>query len=182
MSTFTDRPNSAVLVVDVQVGVVADAYHRDETLAHLQELVAKARTAGVPVIWVQDLGGDREAGSAPWQIVPELEPLADEPRVQKRYGDSFEDTKLAELLEAGRIGRLYVAGAQTDACIRSTIHGAFTRGYDTILVGDAHTTEDLTEWGNPSPADVIAHTNLYWADHEGPGRVAAVVNTADLQL
>lgn len=182
MSTFADRPNSAVLVVDFQVGVVADAYHRDETLAHLQELVAKARAAGVPVIWVQDLGGDRESGSAPWQIVPELGPLPDEPRVQKRYGDSFEDTNLADLLEAGRIGRLYVAGAQTDACIRSTIHGAFTRGYDTILVGDAHTTEDLTDWGNPSPADVIAHTNLYWADHEGPGRVAAVVNTADVQL
>ncbi len=136
----------------------------------------------MPVIWVQDVAEGREPGSLAWQIVPELGPLPDEPRVQKRYGDSFEDTELSRLLEAGRIGQLYVAGAQTDACIRSTIHGAFTRGYDTILVGDAHTTEDLTEWGNPSPADVIAHTNLYWADHEGPGRVAAVVNTADVQL
>ena len=182
MSTYPDRPNSAVLVVDFQVGTVADTYHRDEVQAKLKELVAKARAAGVLVIWVQDVAEGREPGSVPWQIVPELGPLPDEPRVQKRYGDAFEGTELSDLLAAGRIGRLYVAGAQSDACIRSTIHGAFTRGYDTILVGDAHTTEDLTAWGNPAPADVIAHTNLYWTYHTGPGRVAEVVSTADLQL
>jgi Amidases related to nicotinamidase len=182
MSTFPDRPHSAVLVVDFQVGVVAGNYQRERIQANVKELVAKARAAGVPVIWVQDVAEGREIDSEPWQIVADLGPLPDEPRVQKRYGDSFEDTELADLLAAGGVGRLYVAGAQTDACIRSTIHGAFTRGYDTILVGDAHTTEDLTEWGSPPPADVIAHTNLYWTYHEGPGRVAGVVNTADLQL
>ena len=182
MSTFADRPNSAVLVVDFQVGTVADTYHRDEVQAKLKELVAKARAAGVPVIWVQDVAEGREPGSEAWQIVSDLGPLPEEPRVQKRYGDAFEETDLSELLAAGRIGRLYVAGAQSDACVRSTIHGAFTRGYDTILVGDAHTTEDLSAWGNPAPEQVIAHTNLYWAYHEGPGRVAQVVNTGDLQL
>jgi hypothetical protein len=73
-----------------------------------------------------------------------------------------------------------VTGAQTDACIRSTIHGAFTRGYDTVLVGDAHTTEDLTAWGAPPPEKVIAHTNLYWAEQSAPGREAAVVPTAEV--
>ena len=67
------------------------------------------------------------------------------------------------------VGRLVVVGAQTDACIRSTLHGAFVRGYDATLVSDAHTTEDLTEWGAPPPDKVIAHTNLYWTDHDGAG-------------
>ena len=40
------------------------------------------------------------------------------------------------------VGRLVVVGAQTDACIRSTLHGAFVRGHDTALVSDGHTTED----------------------------------------
>ena len=75
-----------------------------------------------------------------------------------------------------------VTGAQTDACIRSTIHGAFTRGYDVTLVGDAHTTEDLSAWGAPPPAAVIAHTNLYWAHQTAPGRTAAVVEAAGVQL
>jgi isochorismate hydrolase len=80
------------------------------------------------------------------------------------------------------VGRLVVTGAQTDACIRSTIHGAFTRGYDTILVGDAHTTEDLTEWGAPAPDKVIAHTNMYWSEQDAPGRTAGVVETADVSF
>ena len=78
------------------------------------------------------------------------------------------------------VGRLVVTGAQTDECIRSTIHGAFTRGYDVTLVGDAHTTEDLSEWGAPPPDKVIAHTNLYWQNHAAPGRTAAVAETKDV--
>ena len=53
--------------------------------------------------------------------------------------------------------------------MRSTLHGAFTRGYDTTLVSDAHTTEDLTEYGAPPVEQVIAHTNLYWSFQDGPG-------------
>ena len=90
-----------------------------------------------------------------------------EPVVHKRYGDSFEDTTLEEELASRGVGRLIVTGAQTDACVRSTLHGAFTRGYDTTLVSDAHTTEDLTEWGAPPLEQVIAHTNLYWSWQAG---------------
>ncbi len=81
-----------------------------------------------------------------------------------------------------RVGRLVVAGAQTDACVRSTIHGAFARGYDVTLVGDAHTTEDLTQWGAPSPEHVIAHTNLYWKYQDAPGRSAGTVETTDVSF
>jgi hypothetical protein len=72
-----------------------------------------------------------------------------------------------------------VVGAQTDACIRSTLHGGFVRGYDALLVSDAHTTEDQTAWGAPSPDQVIAHINLYWNFQTAPGRTAAVVETKD---
>ena len=94
----------------------------------------------------------------------------------------YEDTDLESQLSERAVGRLVVTGAQTDACIRSTLHGAFTRGYDTVLVGDAHTTEDLSEWGAPSPDLVIAHTNLYWKWQSAPGRTAAVVDTADVSF
>jgi nicotinamidase-related amidase len=100
--------------------------------------------------------------------------------VQKTYGDSFEDTRLEEILADARVGHIVVAGAQTDACIRSTIHGGFTRGYDVTLVGDAHTTEDQTEWGAPAPEEVIAHTNLYWQYQGAPGRTADVARTSDV--
>ncbi len=177
MSSLANRPNSAVLVVDVQNGVIADVHQRDAVVAAIGRLVDKARAARVRVVWVQDIGENRAPGSEPWQIVPELVPAPDEPRLDKRYGDSFEDTDLEETLARLGVGRLFVAGAQTDACIRSTLHGALVRGYDTILVSDAHTTEDLTQWGAPSPEAVIRHTNLYWQFSKAPGRTAGTVTS-----
>ena len=182
MTTLPDRPNTAVLVVDVQNGVVANAYARDDVVANIGRLVERARHEEVPVIWVQDCGDDRAHGSDPWRIVPELSPADGDPRVDKLYGDSFEDTPLEDVLAGLGVGRLLVAGAQTDACVRSTLHGAFVRGYDTTLVGDAHTTEDHSAYGAPPPDQVIAHTNLYWQYHNGPGRIAGTVAARDVDF
>ena len=180
MTTLMDRPNDALVVIDVQHGVVTGAPRRDEVVAHIGELVDRARERGVPVVWVQHSGEDLERGSEAWQYVPELTRGDTEALVHKTFGDSFEDTDLEQVLAKARVGRLVVCGAQSAACVRSTIHGAFTRGYDVTLVGDAHTTEDLTAWGAPPPEQVIAHTNLYWSYQRAPGRQAAVVDTADV--
>ena len=115
-----------------------------------------------------------------WQYVPELARVDAEPLVHKTYADSFEQTDLEAVLGDRGIGRLVVVGAQTDECIRSTLHGAIVRGYDATLVGDAHTTEDLTAYGAPPPDQVIAHTNLYWRYHTAPGRTAGTVDTVDV--
>jgi nicotinamidase-related amidase len=180
MTTLTDRPNTALLVIDVQNGVVSGAYERDAVVANINTLVANARAKDVPVIWVQHSGEGLERDSEGWQYVPELVRDESEPLVHKLYGDSFEGTELEELLAERGVGRLVVSGAQTDACIRSTLHGAFTRGYDVTLVGDAHTTEDLSEYGAPTPDKVVAHTNLYWDWQEAPGRKGSVLPTADV--
>lgn len=178
MTTLEDRPNSALIVVDVQNAVVANAHNRDEVIANINTVVDIARASQVPVIWVQHADEDLPRDSEGWQYVSELQRHESEPLVHKRYGDSFEDTTLESELARRGVGRVVVTGAQTDACIRSTIHGAFTRGYDTVLVSDAHTTEDLTEYGLPPADKVIAHTNMYWGWHEGPGRTASVVEAA----
>lgn len=182
MTTLPDRPNTALLVIDVQNGVVANAYQRDAVIGNIAGLVDKARAEDVPVVWIQHSDDDLPEGSEPWRYVAELQALGTEPLVHKHYGDSFEDTDLEVQLAALGVGRVIVTGAQTDACVRSTLHGAFTRGYDTVLVGDAHTTEDLSEWGAPSPGEVISHTNLYWRYHDGPGRTAGVVVTAEVSF
>ena len=162
---------------------MAGAHQRDEVIDNIGTLVDKARGEDIPVIWVQHSSDDElPQGSEPWQYVDELQRDESEPLVHKRYGDSFEDTDLEAELAALGVGRLVVTGAQTDACVRSTLHGAFTRGYDAILVGDAHTTEDLSEWGAPTPDKVISHTNLYWSWQSAPGRTAGVVETADVSF
>jgi nicotinamidase-related amidase len=182
MTTLADRPNTALLVVDVQNGVVGGAHERDAVVANIGSLVEKARRERVPVVWVQhsDKGLERESDA--WRIVPELAPGDAEPLVDKHYGDSFEGTTLETVLAGLGVGRLFVVGAQTDMCIRSTLHGAFVRGYDATLVGDAHTTEDLTAWGAPPPDKVIAHTNLYWSDQTAPGRTAGTVAAGEVDF
>jgi nicotinamidase-related amidase len=182
VTTFEDRPNTAVLVIDVQNGVVGGAYERDAVVANVGAVVEKARAAEVPVVWVRHASDNLPQGSEEWKIVPELSPQDSEPLVEKRYPDSFEETTLESLLADLEVGRVVVVGAQTDACVRSTLHGALVRGYDATLVSDAHTTEDLSPWGAPPPELVIAHTNLYWSNHEAPGRTAGTVETKDVDF
>jgi len=182
MSTLENRPNIALLVVDVQNGVVERAHERDAVVANVGSLVEKARRERVPVVWVQHSDEELARGSDDWQIVPELTPGDGEPLVEKNYDDSFDDTTLETVLSGLGVGRLVVAGAETDACIRSTLHGALVRGYDATLVSDAHTTEDHTAWGAPPPDQVIAHTNLYWTYQTAPGRTAGTVETKDVDL
>lgn len=182
MTTLPDRPNAALLVIDVQNGVVADTHNRDRVIANINTVVDKARAEDAPVIWVQHSDDHLPRGSESWQYVPELVRRDSEPLVHKTYGDSFEGTDLEALLAERGVGRLIVTGAQTDACVRATLHGAFVRGYDVTLVGDAHTTEDLSEYGAPPPDQVIAHTNLYWQDESAPGRSAGTVASAEVSF
>ncbi|RNL79103.1 cysteine hydrolase family protein [Nocardioides marmorisolisilvae] len=182
MSTLENRPNKALLVVDVQNGVVEGNHDRDGVVANVATLVGKAREAQVPVVWVQHNSPYLERESESWQLVPELTRADDEALVEKQYPDSFEDTSLEDVLAGLGVGSLVVSGAQSDECIRSTLHGALARGYDATLVSDAHTTEDQSPWGAPTPDLVIAHTNLYWSNHRAPGRTAGTVTTAEIDF
>jgi nicotinamidase-related amidase len=182
MTTLANRPKSALVVIDVQTGVVAKAHARDTVVANIAGLVERARREGTPVVWVQHQDENLVRESDAWRIVPELAPDRAEPLVAKSYGDSFEETTLETVLAGLGVGRLVVAGAQTDACIRGTLHGALVRGYDVILVSDAHTTEDQSAWGAPPPDKVIAHTNLYWTYESAPGRTAGTATAKDVDL
>lgn len=182
MTTLSARSNTALVVIDVQNGVVDGAYRRDEVVTAISGLVDRARDEGVSVVWVQHSDQELVRGSDGWQYVAELSGRESEPLVHKSYGDSFEGTDLEDVLADLAVGRLVVAGAESDACIRSTIHGAFTRGYDVTLVGDAHTAGDKSAWGAPPVEQVIAHTNLYWQFQAAPGRTAEVVPAAEVSF
>jgi len=182
MTSLPDRPNTALLVIDVQNKVVEGAHERDKVVANIRTLVDKARAEGTPVVWVQHSDDGLPEGSEGWEYVPELTQEPSEPVVHKSYGDSFEDTDLEQVLAERKVGRVVVTGAQTDACIRSTLHGAIVRGYDVTLVADAHTTEDMSPWGAPPPDLVIRHTNLYWEDQTAPGRAGSTVTTNEVEF
>src|SRR4051794_15402330 len=114
MTTLENRPRTALVVIDVQNGVVGEAYERDRVIANIQTLLDKARAEDVPVLWVQHSDDELTKGSEAWEYVPELERTDTEPLVHKTYGDAFEATDLEERLAERGVGRLVVTGAQTE--------------------------------------------------------------------
>jgi nicotinamidase-related amidase len=183
MSTLAGRAGTALLVVDVQVDVVAGAHDRDGVVARIASLVDRARREGCPVVWVRHSDEELVTGSEGWNIVDGLTPTPEEPVVDKRFGDAFEETDLGNVLDGLGASRLVVCGAQTEWCIRSTLHGAVARGYDAVLVSDAHTTADATHEGVDLPAAaVIALTNRYWGWHSVPGRSTGAEPAAAVAL
>lgn len=178
MATLAGRTRTALLVVDVQRGVVAGAHDRDGTVSRIAGLVDRARAAEVPVVWVQHHDGGLPQGTDGWRIVDELQPAAGEAVVHKSWNDSFEETDLEEALAARSVGRLVVVGAQTEWCIRATLHGAIARGYDAVLVADAHTTNDASP--DMTARSIVAMTNAYWTWHAAPGRSAGTAPAADV--
>lgn len=144
MATRGNENNAALLVIDVQKGVVANSWKRDEVIENCRKMVEHARASEVPVIWIQHEDEELARDSDAWQLVPELVPLEGEARVYKEYSDSFAGTELGQILEELDIGHLVVSGAQTNACVRATTYRAASEGFDVTLVQDAHTTEDLS--------------------------------------
>jgi nicotinamidase-related amidase len=180
--TTRSGTKSALLVVDVQVGVVANAWQRDQVVQNVAISVSHAREAGVPVIWVQHNDQELVRGTPAWQLVPELEALPDDLHIQKSHNSAFEGTELLGKLDHLGVARIYLAGAATNWCIRATAYSALERGFDVTLISDAHTTEDL-EIG---PGRVVEarsmvedlNVTMRWLDY--PERVNSSVPAAEV--
>jgi nicotinamidase-related amidase len=183
MSKFADRTKSALLVIDVQVGVMAEAFERDVKIANMSKAIEKARGEGVPVIWVQHSDDELVLESAEWEIVSELSPLPSEARVRKTFRSSFEETNLEEVLEGLGVSHVFVCGAETNNCVRHTSHTALEKGYDVTLISDAHTTTGF-EWNGfiVDAARVIDEQNTNFMGYSLPGRTAQAVPVTELSF
>lgn len=153
----TVSTKSALLIIDAQVGVMSSVWDQQRVTTNIEELVRKARAAGVPVIWVQHSDNDElKQGSANWKLLPNFVPRSAEPIIHKKYNSSFADTDLDQRLKALGASRLVLAGALTNWCIRSTAYAALERGYHLMLASDAHSTESLRlPDGKTVPAESI---------------------------
>lgn len=183
MTTLSGRGKSALLVIDVQNGVVEGAYNLPAVLENINTAIDKARAAGVPVVWVQHSDEELVLESERWQIVPELMPAEGESKVRKLYRSSFEATDLEEILAGLGVGHIYVTGMQTDNCVRHTTHAAQERGYDITVLADAHSTTGY-EWdGHVVDAKAVVdqfNDNFYGS--ELPGRFTRAIKTVDLKF
>lgn len=172
MATARPGHQPVLLVVDVQAGVVQDAWEAPRVIGNVARAVERARAGGVPVVWVQHADDELPTGSAAWQWVPELVPAEGEALIPKQFNSSFEQTTLDD--ELARLGATHIvlAGAATNWCIRATAYGALERGYDLTLIKDAHTTGSMQLEGGMriEAAQVVQELNIAMTWLSYPGR------------
>lgn len=166
--------DTALLVIDMQVGLVEGAFQKHETVARLADLVAEARAAGTPVVFIQHQEDDyppMQPGAPEWQFHPDLTPAEGELVIHKRASDAFYGTPLREELAARGVRHLVVTGMMTEYCVDATCRRASSEGFDVTLVADGHTTEDTTTL---SAAQIIAHHNRTLGQMAHPDHPIAV--------
>ncbi len=183
MATVREGQQAVLLVVDVQVGVMAQAWDAARVIGKLQRAVERARAQGVPVVWVQHSDAELQTGSSAWEWVPELVPAAGEPLVHKRFNSAFEQTTLEEHLSRLGATHIVLAGASSNWCIRATAYAALERGYDLTLLKDAHTTETmvLDDGSRIEAASVVRELNIAmtWLSYPGRANRTASVEEVD---
>ncbi len=184
MATIRSGTQTVLLVVDVQVGVVREAWDAPRVVNNIQRAVDKARRAGTPVIWVQHADEELAQGSAAWQLAPELSPAQDETRLDKHFNSCFEQTPLDEILARMNAAHIVLTGAATNWCIRATAYAALDRGYDLTLVGDAHTTGtiEFQDGSKIEAADIVRELNIAMQWLSYPGRVNRTVSADELSF
>lgn len=184
MATIRSGNKDALLVVDVQTGVMHEAWDAARVVEKIGLAVEKARRDGAPVIWVQHADDNLISGSPDWQIVPELAPAADETRIYKEFNSSFEQTALEETLACLGVTRIVLAGAATNWCIRATAYAALERGYDLTLLEDAHTTGalELDNGDRIEAASVIQDLNIAMTWLSYPRRKNATAPAATVEF
>ena len=172
MSKVRPGNRTALVVVDVQVGVMAQSWDAPRVIKNVARAVKRARARGIPVIWVQHEAEDLPRNSSSWKLVPELVPSAGETMVYKRFPSSFEETGLEQTLSSEGTTHIVLAGAQTNWCIRATAYAALERGYDLTLLKDAHTTSniDLADGTRVEASSIVTDLNVTMEWLRYPGR------------
>jgi nicotinamidase-related amidase len=144
---------TALLVIDMQIGLVEGAYQEGPVLDRIADLMDRARRARVPVVHVQHhhaTYAPLKAGASTWHLHPRVAPLEGERVIAKTASDSFHETSLLDELRRLGVNHLVVTGMQTEFCVDTTCRRAISLGLNVTLVSDAHTTIDAA-----FPAELI---------------------------
>jgi len=182
MATIRSTGKSALIIVDVQAGVVRNAWDTTRIIGNIARAVERARAAGVAIIWVQHSDQQLVKDSPDWQLVPELVPRADEPIVHKQFESSFENTTLEQELATRGVSHIVLAGAITNWCIRATAYASLDRGYDLTLLKDAHTAKTIElEGGFTIEAEkIVTELNIVMTWITYPGRVCGTAKVEEV--
>ena len=169
----------AIVVIDMQRGLVIGAYRQDELVATVNGLIERGRAAGLPVVFVQHNHATFEPmmrGNRGWEIFHELDRQPDDPVLQKEACDAFYGTELDATLQHHGVEEILITGLQTEYCVDTACRAALSHGYDVVLVADGHSTGDA---GLPA-AEVVRHHNTLLANFVHPSAKIRVLPASEV--
>jgi nicotinamidase-related amidase len=171
--------DTALLIIDMQPALLTGAHDIEACLTRVAELAERARSAGVPVVYLRQRLNDPDV---PADVHPVVAPREGDVVLDKDSADSFLDTTLGDLLRERSVRRLVVTGYATEYCVDSTSRSALSHGFDLVLVADGHTTPARPEGAAPTADQVIAHHNVTFGIIQYAGRSTAVTPAARIHF
>jgi nicotinamidase-related amidase len=139
--------SAALLIIDVQQALCFGefaAFEAPRVIERINEVAAKVRAAGRPVIVIQHESpeGPLRHGSPGWQLATGLSTQPTDILIRKRATDSFHETELQSVLKDLGVSSLIICGLQSEFCVDTTTRRALALGYPVQLVSDGHSTMD----------------------------------------
>jgi nicotinamidase-related amidase len=182
MFRVVSMTGDALLIIDMQAGMLAEVPDAGVLVERVAELADRARAAGRPVFVIQHEAADLVAGEPEWQLDEAVAPRDGDVLLPKRNADSFIGTDLDEQLRGRGVRRVVVTGLATEFCVDSTARAALSRGYDLTLVEDGHSTPAPDPDSGLTADVIVARYNqvLGWADY--PDREVTVAKAADIRF
>lgn len=177
---------TALLVVDAQESFRQredwEQISAPDIVDRIARLVEHARARGDDVVWVlhtePGTGSFFDPDRGLVQLLPGLNPRADEMVIQKTSHNAFTTTNLAQHLTSTGVGEVVVTGIRTEQCCETTARVASDLGYAVRFVLDATATHPLPRWDGTGTidADEVAQRTASVLQ----GRFADVVTVADV--
>ena len=141
----------ALLIIDVQndyfPGGSMELVGSEEAAKNTSDILEKCRKRRIPVIYMQHIADKNASFFLPKTKGVEIHSLVKPKRkdkiFQKKFPNSFRDTKLHKYLKQKKIKELIICGMMTHMCVDTTVRAAYDLGYNCTLIGDACATRDL---------------------------------------
>jgi nicotinamidase-related amidase len=151
---MTEQSNKALIVIDLQNDYFPDGkfplWNTDDVLTNIEFAIESANSKNIPVILVQHIA-NAEKGIAPFfnkdsdgaNIHSRILELAENAEiVVKEFADSFEQTRLEQILEESNINELLICGMMTQNCVTHTAISKKAERYNVSILADCCTSVD----------------------------------------
>lgn len=169
-----------LLIIDMQNAWLAKpgapCFNSDAVTGWINLAASRVRAEGGQVVFIQHADDEAPVGSHAWQVIPALQTGAGDARIGKDACDAFGGTALAAHLQDSATDTVYICGFATEFCVDTAVRAAASRGFDVIVLADAHTTSDRPHL---SAEAIVEHHTWIWSNMSCPaGGSLTVMTTA----